>query len=738
MASRCQRSILSCSRCRKRKMKCGRQLPSCSQCVAAKANCTGISANATATDVPRSIVQHLESEIAWLETQLTQDGRLDMDIVHASDILLKMPSMPSIPSRPDQPGEARLEENRQEVAPQTTSGTNDHRNGLTSLPNLDPWTGGTRHQSHNRDRDQDRDLRSSILSGKPLQAIVSATLPYGSGATGLLSRVRMGLTPSAAQVGERGRTPAASHANHKTSKGSSNNILLDATILRSIPADIVHRLIRKYLDTVQQDHPFLVASTVVQQFRNVAQILGWPVEEQEQEQQDIQSTQTANMQIMANHDFLIIYLVLAISVTLGSASDGHQERCMALSMSLFEEGIQHFYSLPSFPSDIAWLQTILLILLYATIFPRSANVWVLSGAAMRAYLELGLHREPPDESLVDGMDPETLHLRRRVFWAAYCMDRSICSALQRPLSTPDAAINTKLPAQLGDDDTFLGSIEYHRLLSEILHVHFQREPIPNQLTWDDWLTNTENSLRAWHRQYGSTSRPSSHHHEMIEFNMARGLMILHRPSPRVPTPSARSLLIAFEAASTAARIHREHIRAGFFRRPWLSAHHALEAATVVLFCLRHGSEAITARFTASHVFDMTKLFTSNLLAIAAQGWPEVSVYASVYERLLGPLLERVFLGRLDLSEAFGPAQDAELVRLLYPGPAHLEKLRFGWRQQQQNQEELSPFDFTLFMEEDFWTASGGLDVEVGEGGTDHGDGQRWDFHGAEFEFGIFN
>lgn len=658
-----------------------------------------------------------------------------MDVVHASDILLQMPSMPS---RPHQGGEGSNAENGKDTGLPAVSGPNNVRVVLDSLPSPEAWTGGNRRrQSHNRDRNRDRDLRASILSGKPLQAIVSATLPYGSGATGLLSRVRMGLTPSAAQVGERGRTPAASHTNHKTNKSSSNNVLLDATILRSMPVDIVQRLIRKYLNTIQQDHPFLVASTVVQQFHNVAQILGWQIAEHQQEHQQ---AHTASTPIMANHDFLVVYLVLAISVTLGSANDGHEERCKALSMSLFEEGIQHFYSLPSFPSDIAWLQTILLVLLYATVFPRSANVWVLSGAAMRAYLELGLHREPSHESLVGGLDSETLDLRRRVFWAAYCMDRSICSALQRPLSTPDAAINTELPAQLGDDDTFLGSITYHRLLSEMLHVHFQREPIPDQLTWDDWLAGTENSLRAWYRQYGSSSRPSSHHHEMIEFNMARGLMILHRPSPRVPAPSARSLLIAFEAASTAARIHREHIRAGFFRRPWLSAHHALEAATVVLFCLRHGSAAITARFTAAHVFEMTKLFTSNLLAIAAQGWPEVSVYASVYERLLGPLLERVFLGRPDLSEAFGPAQDAELMRLLYPGPAHLEKLRFGWRQQQ-HQEELSPFDFTLLMgDDDFWTnANGGsLDIAIGEGG-DHVDGQRWDsvgFQGVDFDFGI--
>ena len=552
---------------------------------------------------------------------------------------------------------------------------------------------------------QDTPLRTSILSSKSLQAIVSATLPYGSGATDLLSRVRMGMTPSSARVGQRSRTTTL---NPKANKGS---ILLNANTLRSIPVDIVQRLMRKYLNTIQPDNPFLVASTVVQQFQSVVEILGW--------QAQAQSPGAEPLPVIASHDFLIVYLVLAISVTLGSAN-GHEERCMALSVQLFEEGIQHLYSLPTFPSDITWLQTILLVLLYATVFPRSANVWVLSGAAMRSCLELGLHREPPESM---GLDPETLDLRRRVFWAAYCMDRSICSALQRPLSTPDAAINTKFPA-LMEDDSFLGSITYHQLMSEIFHVSFQREPIPPGMAWDDWLAGMENRLKSWNSYY-SQATP---HHETIEFNMARGLMLLHRPSPRVPMPSQRSLLLAFEAASTAARIHRDHIRAGFFRRPWLSAHHMLEAATVVLYCLRYGWEAITERFNAPQIFDMTKLLTSNFLAIAGQGWPEVSIYAGVYERLLGPLLERVFLRSATLSDSFGPAQDAELMRLLYPGPAHLEKLRFGLRRQQ---EEFSPFDFNLFMADDeTWM---GLDGEEDA----EGEGQRWGMGlAAEMDFGM--
>lgn len=654
----------------------------------------GISSKAS-TDVPRSIVLHLESEIARLETELMQDGRLEL--VNASDILLQMPASRQLrdlhgPGHDDQP---------------------------TPVPLPVPGPGGA-YSSHDQvPEDSDGSLPGpghvgvSILSSRPLQAVVSATLPCGSGATDLLSRVRMGLTPSSARAGERSRTAALSPP--RSNKGSS---FLSASILSSMPADIVERLVKKYLSTVHLDNPFLVSCTVLAQFRNVARVLGWHAELEATVQNPTPGGEgELRPHVVASHDFLVIYLVLAISVTLGSANGGHEEQCMALSVSLFEEGIQHLYSLTSFPSDIAWLQTVLLLLLYATVFPRSANVWVLSGVAMRSCLELGLHREPPGFMVLDAT---TSDLGRRVFWSAYCMDRSICSALQRPLSTPDTAINTRFPALSSQDEdgseNFLGAITYHQLLSEMLHVHFQREDIAPGLTWDDWLASMELRLRAWRNTSTANLPPTNN----VEFTMARGLMLLHRPSPRVPLPPPRSLLVAFEAACTSARVHSQHVAAGFFRRPWLSAHYTLEAATVVLFCLRHGSAAIMERFAASQIFDMTKTFTTNFLTIASQnqgGWPEISTYAGVYERLLGPLLERVFLKSEVLhSGRFGPAEDAELMRLLYPGPAHLEKLRFGLRRREEEQEEvvmgedLGSFDFNLFMIDDEFDIDGPMDA----------------------------
>ncbi|KAI1335045.1 fungal-specific transcription factor domain-containing protein [Xylariaceae sp. FL0016] len=643
MASRCQRSILSCSRCRRRKMKCDRQVPSCTQCINAKTECTGISSAATG-DVPRSIVLTLEAEIARLESELARDGQLDT--LNATDILLQMPTS-HMPERtlPD-PGV-----------------------GL-SMPGLGGSAGPDPVEAEN----QDDMIRGSILSSGPLQKMISATLPCGSGATDLLSRVRMGLTPSSARVGERRRMSiVASKANNESGR-------LSAQVLRDVPVDIVQRLLRKYVSTINPDYPFIDSIALWGQFQQVSSVLGWDLPRPRSVEH--------SLTVQPDYDFLVVYLALAISITLGSSRGGHEARCTALSTSLFEEGIQHLYSLSTFPSDVAWLQVTLLVLLYATVLPRSANVWVLSGAAMRACLEIGLHREPP---ISLGLDENQLELRRRIFWSAYTMDRSICSALQRPLSTPDTAINTRLPSS-PVDDAFLSNIHYQQLLSEMIHVHFQGEDIPGAMEWEDWLSSMEQRLREWFTSYPRNTS----HHELIEFSLARGLMILHRPSPRNPVPHDRSLLIAFEAASSTARTQREHVLTGFFRRPWLSAHHTLEAAMIVLFCLRHGSHVLNEKFNASQIFEMTKLFTTNFLSIASQGWPEVSNYAGVYERLLGPLLESIFSGSQQLSERFGPSQDAELTKMLYPATAHLEKLRFGLRQPEQT----SPFDYSFFNMED--------------------------------------
>lgn len=277
-------------------------------------------------------------------------------------------------------------------------------------------------------------------------------------------------------------------------------------------------------------------------------------------------------------------------------------------------------------------------------------------------------------------------MRRQVFWVAYCMDRSICSALQRPLSIPDPTIDTLFPtlpsSQAGRIEPrpdpakalALRQIQFSKLQSNIIEVHFQGKELGDGQTWEDWLTATDQSLRDWYEILPPGEDPV-----LSELAFSQGLTNLYRPSPRMPFPSQKSLMVAFEAACGSARIYQQHITSGFFRRPWLAAHNTFSSALVALFCLRYGYEAICERWNAGELFQMTKMFTHNLLTLSGQGWSEISKYAGTYERLLGPLLDSVFTKNSSPSKSFGPAQDAELARLIYPGPAHLEKLRFGHR-----------------------------------------------------------
>ena len=192
----------------------------------------------------------------------------------------------------------------------------------------------------------------------------------------------------------------------------------------------------------------------------------------------------------------------------------------------------------------------------------------------------------------------------------------------------------------------MGTIDYHQMQSEIMETHFANKQLPVGKSWDAWVTDMEKRVRRWY-EVSQTETPVL---ELIDFHLARGLAILHRPSPRNIMPSQRSLVIAFEASCSAARCQSDHLKSGIFRRHWLSAHFTLELAVIACFCLRYARASICEKFDPGQVFEMTKVFTSIFLQISSRGWPEVSKYAGIYERLLGPLLQSVFSGENSLDE----------------------------------------------------------------------------------------
>lgn len=603
--------------------------------------CTGFN-SVHGAQVPRSLVQHLEEQIARLEGDLAAWGYNDANII----VPVSMSEAAS-----------------------------------NNVPDID--TPSSRHIS---DSASFRHETEGIIASTELQAMISATMPLGPCLTDVVRRVRMGLTPS---------LPSARDSQNKASIQSRHSDgEVDASILASMPSHIIRALVKKYVHRMLPTHPFLYEPTVWEQLdRVLCKIPQKPAAPEI-------GVSPWSPTIKFDYDFLVIYLILAVSATLGSATAGHAARCLALSESLFQEGIRHLSNPDPHPSDMAWIQVTLLILQYASINPKLGNVWILSGLAMRDSLELGFHR---DLSGTNTLDPLIIDMRRRIFWAAYCMDRSICAALRRPVSIPDPAIDTQVMSLLPDQcitpfglenqrqatkELALRWIEYRQLQSHMTEVHFQGRPLDQGQSWEDWLAVTELRLRLWY----DSGLP---HDGWTEFVLHHGLLTLHRPSRRIPLPASTSLLAAFKAASASARSCREQIVSGYFPRPWLAAHHMFATALVVLFCLRHNYENIAQTYSPQEIFEMTKLFTSNLLTICAQGWSEISEYAGTYERLLAPLLESILTGTKPISRAYTPEQDAELIRLLYPSPTHPKEIRRA-DMVEPLQGNLPPFDATIF------------------------------------------
>ncbi|PYH44056.1 uncharacterized protein BP01DRAFT_392875 [Aspergillus saccharolyticus JOP 1030-1] len=99
-----------------------------------------------------------------------------------------------------------------------------------------------------------------------------------------------------------------------------------------------------------------------------------------------------------------------------------------------------------FSSPYARIEAILLLVLYDLRTAAHSSVWYTIGLAMRICVDLGLHRE----SQYRAMRPHDAHLRRRLFWSVYLVERYVSWSLGRPFSIAEKDIDANVPAAMDD------------------------------------------------------------------------------------------------------------------------------------------------------------------------------------------------------------------------------------------------------------------------------------------------
>lgn len=92
--------------------------------------------------------------------------------------------------------------------------------------------------------------------------------------------------------------------------------------------------------------------------------------------------------------------------------------------------------------NLATVQFLLLLAVHGQRSPFGAGCWSQVRYAMTLCIELGLHRKQPTAPSPHA--PRDAEIRRRVFWACYCLDRMTSVVLGRTFAIDDRDINVEV------------------------------------------------------------------------------------------------------------------------------------------------------------------------------------------------------------------------------------------------------------------------------------------------------
>ncbi|GIC92409.1 Zn(II)2Cys6 transcription factor [Aspergillus udagawae] len=263
------------------------------------------------------------------------------------------------------------------------------------------------------------------------------------------------------------------------------------------------------------------------------------------------------------------YMVLAIAMTSAHKCDWQSlpesEKFQAQAMTRVNEVLQR--------ADIHALQALLLLCQYrmtSSTQETSASLWHMVGFAARMCSEQGLHRNetyykpsglPDNEDLLAASET-----RRRCFWCVVNMDRIVSITLGRPLAIHLEDVDTALPepiiessdSNLWNKDlpfptAIFNHITRYRILSGkvMTSLHSNRADARDEASaatarvalieeLEQWRNESEN-LRLHPESRENTRRSCFLSPEWYELLYYNALLMLNRPSPVLPSISARSL-----------------------------------------------------------------------------------------------------------------------------------------------------------------------------------------------------
>ncbi|KAK5045105.1 hypothetical protein LTR84_010253 [Exophiala bonariae] len=299
-----------------------------------------------------------------------------------------------------------------------------------------------------------------------------------------------------------------------------------------------------------------------------------------------------------------------------------------------------------FQSSVKGVQCLLLIAIFTLYSPfLGINPWYLNYQSLAVVLDLGLQR---DVSVSESISPFEKEMRSRVFWVIYTIDRTLATALGRPIGLRDEACDLRLPDGTADDD-FSSSSEslqisrnypassspatcsivifrLAQLSSEIKYIlhsvttNVPRYTYPRIPDISLWQSDLEERLHSLYSEISQFSPRWGHLTKVCEIKYHEVVMLLFLPTPRIRTPTKRALMECYKSAERVIQLWHELYDSDWISYPWTTIHSLCLSSITILYSIWMVPEmSVSIKIDD---FTSTMRASSNVLSAAGEHWAE--------------------------------------------------------------------------------------------------------------------
>ena len=373
----------------------------------------------------------------------------------------------------------------------------------------------------------------------------------------------------------------------------------------------------------------------------------------------------------------IVRMVIAISLQrLETKWAGVADSYYLGALTFFEEVVRAM--------NLETLQCCILIGQYSLLTPTRTAAWYIIGLGVRLAQQLGYAEE--DKIVLNERGqratPLEIDLRRRAFWAIATMDYGLAHSLGRPaaMATDQLHINVRFFEQI--DDVYIGHdgiqpgplsvrkwIAMHFYNMRMLQLEMRRmlylkkRDTPKSDT-DPWFKYMEKKLDDWLHATPRDDEGSGFSEEWFKGRYHTMIVLLFRPSPQVPRPSARAAMLCYDACEWNITMHQDQRHNRTIEMTWAWTQSLFMAVNTILWSLAYVE--VRERRTREQVKERLDIALESM-TYAAERWPGVASAIELYEALINACLQ-VFDKEGDVPIQSSPFTESDRGKSLSPSP----------------------------------------------------------------------